>query len=143
MIDGSADSLGGNGALVPPPANLVAFIQLAPVVNTTWDLNGFEHTGGGCVTTGPFANWTVPFGPIGPNITDSMRDNPDKFRYKPHCLTRNFGPIAAAESFTQTSHDALLQSANISEFNQRFSDLANPNIPTIFNLHGKGHQGMS
>lgn len=128
---------------IPPPPNRFAVIDLAPVFNTTWNLTTLEGTGGGCVTTGPFANWTVPYGPVGPNLTDSKRDNPLNLQYKPHCLTRSFRPKLAAYSFTQVSLDAILQSSNIAEFNERLTSIVNPIIPTIYNLHGKGHQGMS
>lgn len=100
-----------------------------------------KGTGRGCVTTGPFANWTVRFGPIGPNLTDSMRNN--LIKYKPHCLSRSFKPKFAAFSFTQFSLGAILQSPNIIEFNKRLIFIINPTIPTILNLHGKDHQGMS
>lgn len=129
---------------IPPPANRFAVIDLAPVINTTWNLTTLEGTGGGCVTTGPFAGWTVPFGPVGPNITDSMRDNLiNLIKYRPHCLSRSFRPKTAAYSFNQVSLDAILQSPNITEFNQRLTFIINPTVPTILNLHGKGHQGMS
>ncbi len=128
---------------VPPPPHRFAIIDLAPVFNTTWNLTTLEGTGGGCVTTGPFANWTVPFGPVGPNLTDSMRDNPTNLNYKPHCLMRSFRPKLAAYSLTKVSSDAVLQSSNIAEFNERLTSIVNPTIPTIYNLHGKGHQGMS
>lgn len=130
---------------IPPPPTPFAHIDLAPVFNNvTWNLTTLEGTGGGCVTTGPFANWTVPFGPIGPNLTYSMRDNLIEFiKYRPHCLSRSFRPKTAAFSFTQVSLDAILQSPNITEFNSRLNFIINPTVSTILNLHGKGHQGMS
>lgn len=143
LLDGSPYSFGGDGVFVPPPPNRFAVVDLAPVIDAIWNLTTLEGTGGGCVTTGPFAGWTVPFGPIGPNLTDSIRDDLiNNIKYKPHCLTRNFKPKLAAYSFTQVSLDAVLQSPNITEFNKRLSSLLNPTIPTIFNLHDKGHQGM-
>lgn len=142
LLDGSPYSFGGDGVFVPPPPNRFAVIDLAPVINATWNLNTLEGTGGGCVTTGPFAGWTVPFGPIGPSLTDSIRVNLiNNIKYKPHCLTRSFQPKTAAYSFTKFSLDAVLQSPNITEFNKRLSSILNPTIPTIFNLHDKGHQG--
>ena len=144
LLDGSPYSFGGDGVFVPPPPNRFAVVDLAPVINATWNLTTLERTGGGYVTTGPFAGWTVPFGPIGPNLTDAIRDNLiNNIKYNPHCLTRSFKPKTAAYSFTQVSLDAVLQSPNITEFNKRLSSLLNPALPTIFNLHDKGHQGMS
>lgn len=143
LFDGSPYSFGGDGVFIPPPPNRSAFIDLAPAFNNvTWNLTTLEGTGGGCVTTGPFANWTVPFGPVGPNLTDFMRENIVSFiTYRPHCLSRSFRPKTAAFSFTQVSLDAILQSPNISEFNKRYTFIINPTVPTLLNLHGKGHQG--
>ncbi|MCJ1342432.1 hypothetical protein MMC31_000616 [Peltigera leucophlebia] len=141
LLNGSPLSFGGDGVYIPPPPNRFAVIDLAPVINTIWNLTTLEGTGGGCVTTGPFAGWTVPFGPVGPNLTDSMRDNlVNLIRYRPHCLSRSFRPKTAAYSFNQVSQDAILQSPNITEFNQRLTFIINPTVPTILNLHGKGHQ---
>lgn len=143
LLDGSPYSFGGDGVFVLLPPNRFAVVDLAPIINATWNLTTLEGTGGGCVTTGPFAGWTFPFGLIGPNLTDSIRDNLiNIMKYNPHCLTRSFKPKTAAYSFTQASLDAVLQSSNITEFNKRLSSLLNPAIPTIFNLHDKGHQGM-
>lgn len=145
LLDGSPYSFGGDGVFIPPPPTRFALVDLAPAFsNISWNLTTLEGTGGGCVTTGPFANWTVPFGPIGPNVTDSMRDNIIKLiKFKPHCLSRSFRPKTAAFSFTQVSLDAILQSPNITEFNQRLTFIINPTVPTLLNLHGKGHQGES
>lgn len=145
LFDGSPYSFGGDGVFTPPPPNRSALIDLAPVFNNvSWNLTTLEGTGGGCVTTGPFANWTVPFGPLGPNLTDSIRENIINFiKYRPHCLSRSFRPKTAAFSFTKVSLDAILQSPNITEFNKRFTFIINPTVPTLLNLHGKGHQGTS
>lgn len=145
LLDGSPYSFGGDGVFIRPPPNRSALIDLAPVFNNvTWNLTTLEGTGGGCVTTGPFANWTVPFGPVGPNLTDSIRENITNFiKYRPHCLSRSFRPKIAAFSFTKVSLDAILQSPNITEFNKRFTFIINPTVPTLLNLHGKGHQGTS
>ena len=71
------------------------------------------------MTTGPFANWTVPFGPIGPNLTEPMRDHLiNLIKYKSHCLSRSFKTKTAVFSFTQISLDAILQSPNITVKNK-------------------------
>ena len=145
LFDGSPYSFGGDGVFIPPPPTRFSLVNLPPVFNNvTFNLTTLEGTGGGCVTTGPFANWTIPFGPLGPNQTEAIRDNLiNLIKYNPHCLNRSFKPKTAAFSFTQAALDTLLQSPNFTEFNNKIAFITNPAIPTILNLHGRGHQGMS
>lgn len=142
VFDGSPYSLGGNGSPIPARPGPIFFIILAPTVNRIVNFTGVESTGGGCVTTGPFANLTVPFGPLGPNLTDSMRNDPDNLKYRPHCLKRDMKPKLASRSFTPAAIEALLGSPDIHNFNLRLSSLPDPSVVNLYDLHGKGHQCM-
>lgn len=142
VFNGSPYSLGGNGEPIPARPGPIRFISLAPTVNRIANLTGLESTGGGCVITGPFANLTVPFGPVGPNLTDSMRDDPDNLKYGPHCLKRDMRPKLASQSFTPAAIEALLGSPDIHNFNLRLSSLTDPNVVNLYDLHGKGYQCM-
>lgn len=142
VFDGSPYSLGGNGEPIPACPDQIFFMSLAPAVNRIVNFTGFESTGGGCVTTGPFANLTVPFGPLGPNLTDSMRNDPDNLKYRLHCLTRDMRPKLASRSFTPAAIEALLGSPDIHSFNLRSSSLPSPTAVNLFNLHGKGQDCM-
>lgn len=142
LFDGSPYSLGGNGEPVPALPGPIIIISLAPTVNRILNFTGIERTGGGCVTTGPFANLTVPFGPLGPGLTDSMRNDPDRLKYRPHCLKRDMKPKFASRSFTPAAIEALLGSPDIDIFNLRLSSLPEPNVVNLYDLHGKGHQCM-
>lgn len=92
VFDGSPYSLGGNGEPIPAGPGPIVIISLAPTVYRIMNFTGVESTGGGCVTTGPFANLTVPFGPLGLGLTDSMRNDPDNLKYRLHCLKRDMKP---------------------------------------------------
>lgn len=89
------------------------------------------------MTTGPFANWTVRFGPIGPSLTDSMRNN--LIKYKPHCLSRSFKP----NSRPFHSPSSPLAPSYKAQISSNVIFIIDPIIPTILNLHGKDHQSMS
>ncbi|KAK7627011.1 hypothetical protein IWX50DRAFT_361424 [Phyllosticta citricarpa] len=61
LFDGSATSLSGNGEYIPSNGTHV-------------DINGIDlpdGTGGGCVTSGPFKNYTVNLGPVALTLRSS------------------------------------------------------------------------
>lgn len=95
-------------------------------------------TGGGCVTTGPFANITVAFGELGGYINASSLNNPQNLAYKPHCLRRDLNPNLIAPALTAARVEDLLQRPNISDFTHTIELGDNPNIT---NVHGAGHLG--
>jgi tyrosinase len=86
IFNGDAYSMGGNGEFIPGHKGLV--LEAPNNVNPTIYLDpGF---GGGCVRTGPFANFTVNLGPVGlPNATAGALGG---LAYNPRCLTRDVGP---------------------------------------------------
>lgn len=77
LFDGSATSLSGNGAQVNHTSNI--YIPTPDIINVTI----VSGTGGGCLTSGPFINFTVALGPHGPPLTDSLQ-------YVERCLSRDF-----------------------------------------------------
>ncbi|TQN63790.1 Tyrosinase-like protein orsC, partial [Colletotrichum shisoi] len=79
MFDGSDTSLSGDGTFRAHNGSVAAR-------GGVWIPSG---NGGGCVTSGPFANMTVHLGPVRPGI-DGLPVNPGgSFAYNPRCLSRD------------------------------------------------------
>lgn len=96
-FDGSASSLSGDGLFVNS-----GDIVLGP------NLTLPKGTGGGCVTTGPFANLSVPmkFIPAARLLNGTLPA--DAFAYNPNCLSRDLNAAVA----TQYTNPSLVQAAS-------------------------------
>ncbi|MCJ1425329.1 hypothetical protein MMC29_003217 [Sticta canariensis] len=129
--------MSGNGEFIPNRSPIVTNINLPPVpfINITIP----PGTGGGCVTTGPFANITVPFGQILAPLNSSLLNNPQNLAYTPHCLRRDLNLKVAGPSLTSANVEILLDSPNITVFNQV---IENGNGNGDLSLHGGGHIGV-
>ena len=135
LFDGSEYSLSGNGELIPNRTTIYNIIDLPTLhVNASRPAG----TGGGCVTTGPFANMQVPFGPFGEVLNTSMVNNPANLDYRPHCLRRDLDTKITSKSFTTAHVEHLLASPNISTFN---NVLELGDDTSYSNLHAAGHFG--
>lgn len=125
LFDGSEYSLSGDGA----PSNITELIVGQGVTFPA-------GSGGGCVTSGPFVNYTVPYRFF--QFPEALSGAPpvDAWNYTPHCLERDLNPTVAARYTNQTDVDILLASANISEFQGTMNG-----IPASYSLgvHGGGH----
>ncbi|KAJ5670389.1 uncharacterized protein N7477_005752 [Penicillium maclennaniae] len=103
LFDGSETSLSGDG---DRKDDWESTIRLFPS-NVTIP-NGL---GGGCVTTGPFANYTLNLPDLDEAPGDVFPDN--AFAYTPHCLTRNLNSFMSQAFTSQKDVDRLLASPNI------------------------------
>ena len=136
LFDGSPYSMSGNGKAIPNRPDVKATLKLPGTPLLKLDLP--SGTGGGCVTSGPFANFEVPFGQVSPSIDASQLNNPKNLAYKPHCLRRDLNPEIAAPALTHEKVFTLLKSSNISTFNNILNFGSDPKVQ---NLHGAGHFG--
>ncbi|KAI9149917.1 Tyrosinase P [Paramyrothecium foliicola] len=129
LFDGSATSLGSNGKFIPD--------------RTSGPIPGLEipgvplGTGGGCVHSGPFKNYTVNMG----NVLD-----PDPTRYNPRCLKRDLNPhICKQWASFRNATQLILDSPNIELFqaimqgDSRYPEAAD----LFFGVHGGGHNVVS
>lgn len=112
---------GGNGAYIADVSSPIDF-----PVKTDGDLPG--RTGGGCITTGPFANTTVPMG-----LGDSLE-------YKPHCLRRDFVPILASVGLSEKMMSTVMSQTNFWDFNRWIQGFGLD--PAGMTVHGAMHLSM-
>jgi tyrosinase len=83
--------------------------------------------GGGCVTSGPFVNYTINLGPTFP-IQDGMLPAPEFLGYNPHCLSRDLSSFSSQqltiESILNITVGAASQSITAfqNELQGRFED---------------------
>ncbi|QGA17998.1 hypothetical protein EYB26_005676 [Talaromyces marneffei] len=138
VFDGSATSMSGNGApRGPNDAN----------GNITLSLPGYPDvylplgTGGGCVTSGPFVNYTVNLGPAAlalPEGGTAAAANP--LDYNPRCLKRDLTTAVIQQYANFTSVVSLILNNNdIADF-----QLAMQGVPGsgAIGVHGGGHYAM-
>lgn len=86
IFDGSETSLSGNGAYVANQSDVV--LGAGEGLNAVYLPAG---NGGGCVTSGPFANMTVNLGPVALDEPGGIEvSNKDGvYAYNPRCLKRD------------------------------------------------------
>jgi tyrosinase len=128
LFDGSEYSLSGNGAKINESDIIIG-------QNLTFP----RGSGGGCVTTGPFANYTAPMGPFSfalalENTNGSLPAG--AFNYTPHCFSRDLNAYAA-QIFTNYSCIAdLMAQPTLDGFQNALSV---PPGTFQFGVHGGGH----
>ncbi|UKZ80146.1 hypothetical protein TrVFT333_007903 [Trichoderma virens FT-333] len=132
VFDGSATSMGGDGAFVAHNGAVSGF-------NNIFIPSG---SGGGCIQNGPFVNTTVNLGPVSPGM-DGMTPSPTgPLGYNPRCLKRDFSkyPVDTWMSLTNLLN-ITVGSASTSifkfqnELQGRFSD-------GFLGMHAAGHYTM-
>ena len=131
VFDGSVTSMSGNGAYrahdaVGIPSNALPLIVVPP------------EKGGGCVTTGPFRNFSVNLGPVAPAFTD-VPANPrqDGLGYNPRCLRRDISTVSAKAALQdQNTTDLITQNTDIGSFQTVMQGLF---AEHLLGVHTAGH----
>ncbi|KAK3670366.1 hypothetical protein LTR78_009719 [Recurvomyces mirabilis] len=125
---GDEYSLGSNGAYIANRGD-------------TWlaeqDVTYPPGTGGGCVTSGPFTDYTVNLGPL--DLPNSNNVN-SSFQYNPHCLERDFNPWFTQNYNTYTNvTKTILDNILIEDFQANFQGAGGSDPNNRFGCHGGGH----
>ncbi|KAI4180752.1 MAG: hypothetical protein LQ348_005157 [Seirophora lacunosa] len=121
IFDGSIDSMGSNGAFIP---------RRNGTYTTAWGRNRTipAATGGGCVTSGPFVNYTVNLGPASfePRVGSGTG-----LDYNPRCLKRDVSLDFANNLKPTDVVDLIGGNSNFEAFTKFFE--------TSNGLHASGH----
>ena len=126
VFDGTECSMSGDGLF-----NDTGPIVLGPNVTLP------HGSGGGCVTTGPFANYQTTFAPVDIQIALSGGPIPRSvFDYNPACLTRDLNSYIAQTFDNQGAVDAGIATPDVASF-QRALD-GNPAVGNL-GLHTGAH----
>lgn len=125
LFTGDEFSIGGNGVYVPGRAD-------------TWlaqqDVVYPPGTGGGCIESGPFSDYTVNLGPIALPNANNVNSS---FQYNPRCLERDINPWFSQNYNTYENLTTLiLNEIYIENFQCLSQGMCGDNK---FGVHGGGH----
>lgn len=137
LFDGSATSLSGNGARVNYTDSDVVVLN----ANSTGAVVLGHGTGGGCVTSGPFANITVNLGPDGlVQINGVTNSSSYPYNYNPRCLRRDLTDESNQRFANLSSVLTLLRDQpDIWEFETVMQGAEG--VPEL-GVHGGGHYAL-
>ncbi|KAH8601982.1 hypothetical protein B0O99DRAFT_681091 [Bisporella sp. PMI_857] len=131
IFNGDAHSMGGNGEKVQH-AGFNLGVQFVPPGN-----------GGGCVTTGPFANMTINLGPLSPTMDTNLKipKNPraDGYGYNPRCLRRDVNDYFTTQYIRSVDIANHIKSTSDQG---TFQDTLQNDQVNKFTLHTGGHYSI-
>ncbi|KAI1763483.1 Di-copper centre-containing protein [Hypoxylon sp. FL1150] len=129
VFDGSMTSFGGDGAYVP---HELEHIILPGLVIANFSLPRAPGSGGGCVASGPFVNFTISLGPVAKPVIDPT----DKYGYRanPRCLGRDFNAGASKDVLTWANATTIVASEDIKALRNNIENLWHLNSHTFVGL---------
>ncbi|EKG15519.1 Tyrosinase [Macrophomina phaseolina MS6] len=140
LFDGSPTSMGGNGENIDEVGAYVVGAGANPVTLPA-------GTGGGCVTSGPFANYTVNLGPVGLSVLNGTtvgasltQAKSDDFNWNPRCLRRDLNDAVNKRHANATGVLHLLRDTH-DVYDFQMTMQAYPGDGEI-GVHGGGHYSV-
>ncbi|SPO05202.1 related to monophenol monooxygenase (tyrosinase) [Cephalotrichum gorgonifer] len=136
VFDGSATSLGGNGAYEHHDEGLWFKQQISGNL-----LKMQPGSGGGCVTTGPFQNLSITFGRIVMLAygSENFISDPDPINDNTRCLKRDLNAwVASRYTSFRNSTSLILQNNDIEHF-QALMQGDDRYVVGELGVHGGGH----
>ncbi|KAF7183614.1 hypothetical protein CNMCM7691_003893 [Aspergillus felis] len=135
LFDGSPTSLSGDGEFDPTET---AIFYPSDDGKTMTIPRG---TGGGCLNSGPFTNWTVRLGPF--NMSEAFLDSlrPTAFADNPRCLSRSLNSWVIDHFNNQVAVDRVLSTRTITEFQQAMQNFPFKKAFTL-GPHDAGHRSL-
>ncbi|KAI1860931.1 uncharacterized protein JN550_011086 [Neoarthrinium moseri] len=131
IFDGSAYSMGGNGAYIPNKGPIALTLGDYPVIYLP------AGTGGGCVTSGPFKDMVVNLGPVSMPLNNGTVLTGTGLEYNPRCLKRDVSAAVNSAYANATSIINLItQNNDIADFQMKMQGV--PGSGSI-GVHGGGH----
>lgn len=138
LFDGSATSLSGDGAPVPWNASDYVVVNAAEGDAAVYMPMG---TGGGCLTSGPFVNYTLNLGPFGlATVNNGVDAEGAGYVWNPRCLKRGLTDYANQRFANETSVLTLLRDPqDVWTFQTLMS--GDPTLPEL-GVHGGIHWSL-
>ncbi|KAJ5574349.1 uncharacterized protein N7459_008776 [Penicillium hispanicum] len=136
VFDGSDTSLSGNGAYIPNSLDITV-----PISNYTPAILP-PGTGGGCVTSGPFVNYTVNMGPSYLSVPGGdVIGVAEPLNYNPRCMSRDLTSAVLKRRYANYTSimNLILKNQNILDFETYVQ--GKPGTGTL-GVHGGGHYAM-
>ncbi|CAK7204041.1 hypothetical protein SEUCBS139899_006792 [Sporothrix eucalyptigena] len=133
LLNGNASSMGGNGAPDPSYKGVPQYGRTPNIIKS--------GGGGGCVTSGPFADMVVNLGPTSMATGSKLPKNPktDGTGPNPRCLRRDVNRNAAMGA-TNEKANSLLQNTEMNKFyDQLLGSPVPKNDPYPWGIHTAGH----
>ncbi|PVH96843.1 Di-copper centre-containing protein [Periconia macrospinosa] len=130
--DGSETSFGGNGIYLENDHG--PYKAILPGLSRPFTLPKPAGTGGGCITTGPFVNFTISLGPVALETIDP--NNVFGLKPNPRCLQRNFDPKSSIGFLTWANATKVIGSPDIAQHRNNMDLLWHKNSHTFIGKDG-------